>query len=362
MPLYMSGHVRVGPYRFEAYKPAAELSTTDKRAGRPDAHYIRSGQGGFSYQKHVKESGTAPASAVDLPASSRITEWFDTEMIPVASGDVIRMRNEHFETILDGINAKVRTSRWAAVLPIAAAIVIVGLALSFGFYLLGVLALPLGFAGRMLASHRRVTVLLYDLDDNDIDAYGRLTEAFDLMMGCSGQWRIEAGGAVRDLATWKRHAGASHIYQKHPTSLGYSLPEVIASNLTPPALQVGSKVIYFFPDVALIQDGQTFGAVGYADLSVTWQISNSTELGEVPGDAQVVGWTWEHPNKDGGPDRRFRDNRQIPICCYEAMHIGSASGVNELVEFSRLGVARAFADAILALPRQSFDTALLALR
>ena len=114
-------------------------------------------------------------------------------------------------------------------------------------------------------------------------------------------------------------------------------------------------MIYFFPDVALVQDGQTFGAVGYADLSVSWQVSNSTELGEVPDDAHIVGWTWEHPNMDGGPDRRFGDNRQIPICCYEALHLGSASGVNELVEFSRVGAPQAFADAIRFLPYQSLD-------
>ena len=120
-------------------------------------------------------------------------------------------------------------------------------------------------------------------------------------------------------------------------------------------------MIYFFPDVVLVQDGEIFGAVGYADLSVSWQVSNSTEAGEVPDDALVVGWTWEHPNKDRGPDRRFKDNRQIPICSYEAMHISSASGVNELVEFSQLGVAQAFADAVRFLPRQSIDLSMRAL-
>lgn len=357
MPLHMSGYVRVCPYRFEAYNPGAELAETRKRGQHPDAHYIRSGPDGFRYRGYVNENRTAKATVVDVPAPSRITEWFDTEMIQVASGDVIQMRNEHFQTILDGINAKVRTRRWAIVLPIAAALVIVGLTLRFGLHVLGTLALPLGFAGRMFSSDRRVTVLLYDLDDSALDAFGRVTEAFDLMMGCSGQWRIEAGTAVSDLATWKRNSGASHLVQKNPITLGYSLPDVIVSNITPPALQVGDKVIYFFPDVALVHDGQTFGAVGYADLSVTWQVSNSTELDAVPDDAVVVGRVWEHPNKNGGPDRRYKDSRQIPICSYEALHIASASGVNELVEFSRVGVAQAFADAIKCLPWQSLDAA-----
>ena len=128
----MSGYVRVGPYRFEAYKPGAEHAETGKRGQRPDAYYIRSGPSGFHYRGYVKERGPAQTAAVDLPAPSRISEWFDTEMIQVASGDVIQMRNEHFETILDGINAKARTRRWSVLFPIAAATVGVGLTLKFG--------------------------------------------------------------------------------------------------------------------------------------------------------------------------------------------------------------------------------------
>jgi hypothetical protein len=94
------------------------------------------------------------------------------------------------------------------------------------------------------------------------------------------------------------------------------------------------------------------GAVSYADLQLRWQPSNFIEEGNVPADAQVVSHTWKHPNKKGGPDRRFANNYQIPICRYEALHFTSASGVNELVEFSRTGVTDPFCRALKSLPRQ----------
>jgi hypothetical protein len=50
----------------------------------------------------------------------------------------------------------------------------------------------------------------------------------------------------------------------------------------------------------------------------------------------------KYPSKSGGPDRRFKDNCQIPICRYEVVHFKSRSGVNELVEFSKIGVAQPF--------------------
>ena len=73
--------------------------------------------------------------------------------------------------------------------------------------------------------------------------------------------------------------------------------------------------------------------------------SHSIESGTLPADAIVIGYAWEHPNKDCSPDRRYRSNRQLPICRYEALHISSVTGLNELVELSRPGGAQAFAAA-----------------
>ncbi len=223
------------------------------------------------------------------------------------------------------------------------------------------MAVPAWAIGRWIDSFRRATVLFYDLADDTETAFQRVTAAFDGLMACAGKWHVEAGGVVRDLTTWKRNAGASHLIKKKPTVLVYKLPKVIKSNITPPALHVGRQIIYFFPDVALIQDGDKFGAVGYADLKMVWQNSNFIEEGTVPRDAKVISHTWQHPNKKGGPDRRFRNNKQIPVCLYEAMYIDSNSGINELVEFSRTGLCQAFASAVTYLPRHSVTAQTLAL-
>jgi hypothetical protein len=108
------------------------------------------------------------------------------------------------------------------------------------------------------------------------------------------------------------------------------------------------------PDVILVQDRNRFGAVQYADLNLRWQPSRFIETERVPSDTTVVGHTWKYPNKNGGPDRRFKDNRQIPICLYESVHFKSNSGINELVEFSKTGLIEQFADGcnlLAELPR-----------
>jgi hypothetical protein len=157
---------------------------------------------------------------------------------------------------------------------------------------------------------------------------------------------------VQDLTTWKRNAGAAHLVDRKNARLAYSLPKVLRSNVTPPAITLGSRTFFFLPEVMLVKHGGRFGAVGYDDLQVRTETSRFIEDGTPLADAQVVGHRWKHPNKDGGPDRRFSNNRQLPICLYDVMLLASSSGVNELMEFSRTGFVQQFAAALHELPHR----------
>lgn len=278
-------------------------------------------------------------------------------MIEIDSGDVMHMRDTSFSELLDEINSKARQTRMSVALSLTALAIgaMAGLATGGPGLLICAVALPAGAIGNWLDSYRRTTVLYYDLEGDAETAYGRLTEGYDGLNGCAAKWHIEAGGAIQSLTAWKRNAGASHLVNRKSTTLAYTLPSVIKSNVTPPALHVGRQVMFFMPDIVLVQDGSRVGAVSYADLNVRWQDSMFIETERVPSDAKIVDHTWKHPNKSGGPDRRFKDNRQIPICLYETMHLTSNSGVNELVEFSRTGVVAAFVEGcrmLAALPRE----------
>lgn len=91
------------------------------------------------------------------------------------------------------------------------------------------------------------------------------------------------------------------------------------------------------------------GAVPYSTLKVEISPSRFIESELVPSDAKVVGQTWKYVNKDGGPDRRFKDNRKIPIALYEELHFSSPSGLNEVLQLSQTGVGQPLAEAIAGL-------------
>jgi hypothetical protein len=66
----------------------------------------------------------------------------------------------------------------------------------------------------------------------------------------------------------------------------------------------------------LVYQDRKYGAVSYSALTAADEPTQFIEADGVPGDAEVVGQTWRFVNRDGGPDRRFNNNRRIPIARY----------------------------------------------
>lgn len=50
----------------------------------------------------------------------------------------------------------------------------------------------------------------------------------------------------------------------------------------------------------------------------------------VPRGAQRIDTTWQYGNKKGGPDRRFRNNRELPVMQYSLLALVSSSGLKAL--------------------------------
>lgn len=360
MPFYLRKSISAGPFRFNFSKGGVGVSVGVKglRIGTgPRGHYVHAGAGGLYYRATIRRAGEAHSVSTSTrspPPPATDTRLRDNvDLVEVTSGNVLEMRDVKFSSVLEELNAKQKQISIANMLVwvcptlfVTACFIDKALAVA-----IALTAVPAYFIGRWFDSFRRSTVLFYDLDASVTNAYEGFTKAFDQLSACQGKWHVQAGGAVQDLVTWKHNAGASHIVQKKPTTITYALPRVVKSNVTPPAIHVGKRVLYFLPDIVLMEDSDSFGALAYGDLRLTWQDSRFIEEGSVPTDSTVVGHTWKHPNKSGGPDRRFSSNYQIPICLYEIAHFKSNSGVNELIEVSKTGTIAPLARSIQQLSR-----------
>lgn len=367
MPFYIRKSVSAGPFRFNLSKSGIGVSVGVKglRFGTgPRGHYVHAGRGGLYYRSSLSSGGAGsrrPGASLNQPTSPNQNQpaYYPeqgVEMIRVSSADVMQMEDSRFTEVLDDLNAKQNSTAMMSMLGWTGGAITLFALFGVGWngFLGGLLFTGAAMLfGAWLDSFQRSSVLMYELEDEAQSAYEALTASFDTIVSCQGKWHIDAGGAVRDMHAWKRNAGAAHLIDKKPTTFTYSLPRVVKSNITPPSIQSGKETLYFLPDFLLVVHDKKVGAVAYDSLNINWQDSNFIEDGTVPSDTTILYHVWKHPNKNGGPDRRFSDNYQIPVCLYESIHLTSVNGLNELLQVSRAGVAEPFAASIKRLARDN---------
>jgi hypothetical protein len=145
---------------------------------------------------------------------------------------------------------------------------------------------------------------------------------------------------------WKHQAGTTSSLQLAPANVlpPGSLPW-LHTNLPVWALRwrQGHLTLVFLPDRLLVEQGRRAAALLYPQVATTLATGRFVEHGPVPPDARVIGYNWQFPNKDGGPDRRFKSNRQWPVIEVAYVGMQSQSGLNLLLQASNRQAAELFA-------------------
>ncbi len=106
---------------------------------------------------------------------------------------------------------------------------------------------------------------------------------------------------------------------RYPLDVLDKAPFFLKTDVPVFGLKSGNDSLYFLPDQLVILSRGGWGAVGivpYRDLTLVCDIKPFVEGESVPKDAQVVAQQWLWATKDGSPDRRYKHNRQIPVCEY----------------------------------------------
>ena len=309
------------------------------------------GRGGLYYRQTL----SLPRSLGD--SKQRITPKVPPEtsltsepMTSVGSGCVTEMITSNSANLLSDIERKRKLKTWW---PLALSLVT-----TFAFFLLvyGItnwITLPFILVGTVATAFvyfydqlRKCVVLIYDLDGPNLTSAEQLVEAVNEIKKCDATWYLTSSGSVNDT---KYHAGAKQIIERKRLKIGYRNPPFLKTNVPVPCFEFAKHAMYLLPDRLLVYEASKVGAIDYSDLKISSRPAKFIEGGTVPRDATVVGETWQFVNKRGGPDLRFRNNRRMPICQYEELEVASKTGVNEIIQLSRLGVSRVFQSAISAL-------------
>lgn len=153
---------------------------------------------------------------------------------------------------------------------------------------------------------------------------------------CAKVWRIMQTSKVIDR---KYAAGASSTVNRTACKVATKPPFPFKANLEIATFKAGKETLLFLPDKLFIMQKSKIGALNYNDIISSSHTTRFIESEGVPKDSQVVAQTWKYVNKSGGPDRRFKDNRQLPVCLYGELELSSTSGLNTVIMYSNPSIS-----------------------
>ena len=334
MGFYVRKSVNFGGVRFNISKSGVGASVGVKgfRVGTNSrGNYIHMGRGGLYYRAAIgKKQNDRRVSATLLPSPSPTQQPIGPQ-IPheelhfkdIDSGDITYIVDSTSQDVVNEINAKRKKFPFW---PLALLLVFIP---TVGVLLAIISAILLAV---LVDKKRKTTVLVYDIDEDTEQEIQSFYNAFDELVSCSAAWHVASQASVQNK---KYHAGANRLVDRATIRVSYNTPKYLKTNVKVPAIPVGSQTIYFFPDRILIYDKKAVGGLAYGSFSVSRRNQRFIENGTVPRDGTIVDYTWQYVNKSGGPDRRFSNNRQLPILLYSEVFFTSNSGLNELVQFSK---------------------------
>ena len=333
MGFYIRKGFNFGPLRLNLSRSGlgASFGIKGARIGiGPRGRYIHLGRGGLYYRQSLGASHPSYPAAQKINSPSPVTDGLQE----IASAPAVTMSDSSGAELLTEPNrVQRRTDRFPIVLIVGGLLtLLVGLAYPGWWWLL---SLGVFTGAAIYARHHDVlkgtAILRYSLEDEPGKRFVQLQTAFNQLGACQAIWHVNAASHTDD---WKRNSGVNTLTKRSAIRLEVGVPPKVQCNIKVPTLKATRATLYFFPDRLLVYDPSGVGALPYSDLHAEAGQVRFVESDQVPRDATQVGTTWQYVNKKGGPDRRFSNNRQLPVMLYGELLLSSASGLRELFAMS----------------------------
>jgi hypothetical protein len=171
----------------------------------------------------------------------------------------------------------------------------------------------------------KLTVLFFEPDAQTTSSFEKLILGLDEVARLN---RMEAQTSTSRYVDTRYTAGAGSGVSLVPALAHLGQGPGVRANIDVPVLRSAATTLAFYPDRVLAFQKKGVAAFSYDDLAAKLTSTRFVERRNVVADAVVVGQTWQYVNKNGSPDRRFKNNRQIPVCQYGEMHISTPHGLD----------------------------------
>lgn len=270
-----------------------------------------------SARRRMKSDCSSPAIPTSSSPSVHPIDVYDIERIN--SSSVENMRPAEYDDLF-------RTVRWTIALNTAC--LIATLLLVFINPFVAILPCMISVWIKCRGIH-----LDYEYDDYAREKWEKESLAWKDLGNCQKLWYVTAKAKTEG----RTNAGATSGAAIAPLQVGRKLPWFLKTDLNPVILKISKQSIVFMPDRILVLEGMKLGAISYDDVEFKFGIQPFAGDIGAPKETEIMEYRWMKVNKNGTPDKRFKNNRQIPVYKLGSLHLTSASGLNLILLTSKTG-------------------------
>lgn len=249
----------------------------------------------------------------------------------IESAEIKNFQSAEFGNITSTIERTLKMNKWGTIL-LWCVLLAAG---NPAFILLPII----GGVLKVIAQSKGAVNLEYDFDAEKEEEHDRRVGAWILLAEGAKEWQVLTETYNSNT---KVHAGAGRSLNRVPCTIKKTSPYYLKTNVDLIQIKLKKETMLILPDKVFIIRGTKVGAVNYDDLQIQVSSINFVESEPVPKDAQVIGQTWQFVNKNGTPDKRYKNNRQLPICLYGVVRLRSVSGINVEMHVSNIQKSRDF--------------------
>jgi hypothetical protein len=200
----------------------------------------------------------------------------------------------------------------------------------------------------------------FGLSDEARSEYLHLLDSYADLTRSQTIWDVATSTDINRVAT--RSAASSAITR---TRVGFSTTKIAELDSDFDAMHLSNANggdLYLYPGILAVRNPRGgFALLDMRDVDIRIEPTNFIEDDALAADAEQIGQVWAKSNKDGSPDRRFRDNYQIPLMRYGQIALRSKTGLNEVYMVSNWQALSAFQLSlkryIASLPRAASTSA-----
>ena len=188
------------------------------------------------------------------------------------------------------------------------------------------------FTCKMVFKFRNKVKVQYEFDEYGGKEVVLIQNLISALQSNNALWQVND---VFHNQRTKTHAGASQSVSRFPIKVQVKKLAFLKTNAQCYFVKLKKEKLYILPDKMVVINGRKVGAFDLSDMDIV--VSDKQFIENVaPKDAQILSYSWQYVNKNGTPDKRFNNNRQLPVCRYGTISFKTQQGFNTLIYCSNV--------------------------